>query len=83
MIEGVPEAELLEFKKAEITEKVRDSIQEKGNNPDPLAGIILAALNLLKKMIRILMDREEENVPEPGVLKEEKPTTQMKEPDVP
>ena len=51
LISGVPEGQILEVKKSEIGQKVKDSIQKSGRNPALLKSIIMTAIYALELLI--------------------------------
>ena len=51
IISGVSETEVVELKKTEITEKVKESVEQNGNKPELFGEIVRAAILLLKCLI--------------------------------
>ena len=51
IISGVSETEIVELKKMEITETVRESIEQNDNRPDLFMSIVRAAIVLLERLI--------------------------------
>lgn len=52
IVSGVPDTEIVELKKTEITDKVKDSIEQNGNKPELFGDIVRAAVVLLEHLIR-------------------------------
>ena len=61
IVSGVSETEVMELKKTEITEKVKESVEQNGNKPELFGEIVRAAILLLEcliiKAIQKVMDR--------------------------
>ena len=55
IVSGVPEAEILELKKTEITDRVKESVEQNGNKPELFGDIVRAAVVLLEKLIEKVM----------------------------
>lgn len=51
IISGVPEAEILEIKKTEIMDRVKESVEQNGKKPELFGDIVRAAVVLLEKLI--------------------------------
>ena len=51
VVSGVPEAEILELKKTEITDRVKESVEQNGNKPELFEDIVSAAILLLECLI--------------------------------
>ena len=51
IISGVSETEVVELKKTEITEKVKESVEQNGNKPELFGEIVRAAILLLECLI--------------------------------
>ena len=51
LISGVPEGQILEVKQSEIGQKVKDSINKSGRNPELLKSIIVTAIYALELLI--------------------------------
>ena len=51
IVSGVSETEVLELKKTEITEKVKESVEQNGNKPELFGEIVRAAILLLECLI--------------------------------
>ena len=48
MVSGVSDAEIAELKKAEITDRVKESVEQNGQKPELFGDIVTAAVLLLK-----------------------------------
>lgn len=57
VVSGVPEAEILELKKTEITDRVKESVEQNGNKPELFGDIVRAAVVLLEKLIVKVMQK--------------------------
>ncbi len=57
LVSGVSEAEVLELKKAEITDRVKESVEQNGSKPELFGEIVRAAVALLEKLIAKVMQR--------------------------
>ncbi|EOS53211.1 hypothetical protein C809_00156 [Lachnospiraceae bacterium MD335] len=57
IISGVPEAEILELKKTEITDRVKESVEQNGNKPELFGDIVRAAILLLECLIAKVMQK--------------------------
>ena len=57
VVSGVPEAEILEIKKTEITDRVKESVEQNGNKPELFGVIVRAAILLLERLIVKLMQK--------------------------
>ena len=57
IVSGVSETEILELKKTEITDRVKESVAQNGNKPELLGEIVRAAVALLEKLIAKVMQR--------------------------
>ena len=57
VVSGVPEVEILELKKIEITDRVKESVGQNGNKPELFGDIVRAAIALLEKLIAKVMQR--------------------------
>lgn len=55
LVSGVSEAEVIELKKTEITDKIKESVEQNGNKPGLFGEIVRAAIALLKKLIAKVM----------------------------
>lgn len=51
IVSGVSETEVVELKKTEITEKVKESVEQNGNKPELFRAIVRAAILLLECLI--------------------------------
>lgn len=51
IVSGVPDAEIVELKKVEITDKVKESIGQNGRKPELFGEIVRAAVALLERLI--------------------------------
>ncbi len=51
LVSGVSETEVVELKKTEITEKVKESVEQNGNKPELFGEIVRAAILLLECLI--------------------------------
>lgn len=57
VVSGVPEAEILEIKKTEITDRVKESVEKNGKKPELFGDIIRAAVALLERLIAKVMQK--------------------------
>ncbi len=57
IVSGVSETEVVELKKTEITEKVKESVEQNGNKPELFGDIVREAVVLLEKLIAKVMQR--------------------------
>ena len=57
IVSGVPEAEILELKKAEITDRVKESVEQNGSKPELFGDIVRAAILLLERLIAKVMQK--------------------------
>ena len=57
VVSGVPEAEILELKKTEITDRVKESVEQNGNKPELFGDIVRAAVALLERLIAKVMQK--------------------------
>lgn len=57
IVSGVSETEILELKKTEIMDRVKESVAQNGNKPELLGEIVRAAVALLEKLIAKVMQR--------------------------
>jgi len=57
IVSGVPEAEILELKKTEITDRVKESVEQNGNKPELFGDIVRAAIELLECLITKVMQK--------------------------
>lgn len=57
VVSGVPEAEILELKKTEITDRVKESVEQNGNKPELFGDIVRAAVVLLERLIAKVMQK--------------------------
>lgn len=57
VVSGVPETEILELKKTEITDRVKQSVEQNGNKPELFGDIVKAAIALLEKLIAKVMQK--------------------------
>ena len=51
IVSGVSDAEIVEFKKTEITDKVKESVEQNGQKPELFGEIVMAAILLLELLI--------------------------------
>lgn len=76
LVSGVPEQKILAVKKMEISDKVKENIQQKGHDPKQFATLIIMAVSALQLIIRQVFDKyydkdsmngeaEKKTVPEP------------------
>lgn len=63
IVSGVPNTEIVELKKVEITDRVKESVRQNGNKPELFGDIVRAAIVLLEmriaKVMRKVMDLAE------------------------
>ncbi|MCI9127344.1 MAG: MobA/MobL family protein [Eubacterium sp.] len=57
IVSGVADAEIIELKKTEITEKVKESVEQNGKKPELFGEIVRAALLLLELLIAKAMQK--------------------------
>ena len=57
IVSGVSDAEIVELKKAEITEKVKESVEQNGHKPELFGEIVKAAILLLELLIAKAMQK--------------------------
>ena len=57
IVSGVPEAEILEIKKTEITDRVKESVERNGKKPELFGDIVRAAILLLERLIAKVMQK--------------------------
>ena len=57
IVSGVPEAEILELKKTEIADRVKESVAQNGSCPELFVNIVRAAVTLLEKLIAKVMQK--------------------------
>ncbi len=57
LVSGVSETEVLELKKAEITDRVKKSVEQNGNKPELFREIVRAAIALLEGLIAKVMQK--------------------------
>ena len=57
IVSGVSETEILELKKTEIMDRVKESVAQNGNKPELLGEIVRAAVALLEKLIAKVMQK--------------------------
>ena len=57
IVSGVSETEIVELKKTEITNKIKESVERNGNKPELFGEIVRAAIALLEKLIAKVMQK--------------------------
>ncbi len=57
VVSGVSEAEILELKKTEITDRVKESVEQNGNKLELFGDIVRAAVALLERLIAKVMQK--------------------------
>ena len=57
IVSGVSETEVVELKKTEITDKVKESVEQNGKKPELFGDIVRAAVALLEKLITEVMQK--------------------------
>ena len=57
VVNGVPEAELVELKKTEITGRVKESVEQNGQKPELFGDIVRAAIALLERLIAKVLQK--------------------------
>ena len=57
IVSGVPEAEILEIKKTEITDRIKESVEQNGKKPELFGDIVKAAILLLERLIEKVMQK--------------------------
>ena len=55
IVSGVPETEIVGLKKTEITDKIKESVEQNGNKPELFGEVVRAAIALLEKLIAKVM----------------------------
>ena len=62
VVSGVPETEILELKKTEITDRVKESVEQNGKKPELFGDIVKVAILLLERLIAKVMQKVMEMV---------------------
>ncbi len=57
IVSGVSETEVVELKKTEITDKVKESVEQNGKKPELFGDIVRAAVALLERLIAKVMQK--------------------------
>lgn len=57
VVSGVPEAEVVELKKTEITDRIKESVEQNGNKPELFGDIVRVAVALLERLIAKVMQK--------------------------
>ena len=57
IVSGVSETEIVELKKTEITDKVKESVEQNGSKPELFGDIVRAAIALLERLIAKVMQK--------------------------
>ncbi|WP_251501086.1 hypothetical protein [Otoolea muris] len=57
LVSGVPDTEILELKKTEITDRVKESVEQNGQKPELFGEIVRAAILLLELLIAKAMQK--------------------------
>lgn len=57
IVSGISETEVVELKKDEITDRVKESIEQNGSRPELFGDIVKAAIALLEKLIAKVMQK--------------------------
>ena len=57
LVSGVPEQKILAVKKMEISDKVKENIQQKGHDPKQFSTLIIMAVSALQLIIRQVFDK--------------------------
>jgi len=57
IVSGVSETEIVELKKAEITDRVKESVEQYGQKPELFGEIVRAAVELLERLIAKAMQK--------------------------
>ena len=57
IVSGVSETEVVELKKTEITDRVKESVEQNGKKPELFGDIVRAAIALLEKLIAKAMQK--------------------------
>ena len=57
IVSGVSDAELVELKKTEITDRVKESVEQNGKKPELFGDIVRAAIALLESLITKVMQK--------------------------
>ena len=79
LVSGVSETEVVGLKKTEITDRVKESVEQNGKKPELFGDIVRAAVALLEKLIakimQKVMDFVEKAIGKTAVTKKETPKT--------
>ena len=57
IVSGVAEAEIVELKKTEITDRVKESVEQNGKKPELFGDIVRAAITMLERLIAKVMQK--------------------------
>ena len=57
IVSGVSDAELVELKKTEITDRVKESVEQNGSKPELFGDIVRAGIALLERLIAKVMQK--------------------------
>ena len=57
IVSGVPDSEVIELKKTEITDRVKESVEQNGQKPELFGEIVRAAILLLERLIAKVMQK--------------------------
>ena len=57
IVSGVSETEVIELKKTEITDRVKESVEQNGSKPELFGDIVRAAIVLLERLIAKVMQK--------------------------
>ena len=58
IVSGVSEVEVVELKKTEITDRVKESVEQNGKKPELFGDIVRAAIALLERLIAKVMQKK-------------------------
>lgn len=64
LISGVPEPKIMEVKRKEITEPIRESIARRGNRPRLFSRVVTVAVDALEFLIASVLFKKPREVPE-------------------
>lgn len=64
LISGVPESKIMEVKRKEITESIRESIARRGNRPRLFSRVVTVAVEALEFLIASVLFKKPREVPE-------------------
>ena len=86
LVVGVPETQIMEVKRTQISQPASKSIKQNGRNPELFSQLIKLAVSTLEMLIRRILDivsAKENLLPKEGASVGEKATKEVAEPTVP